>query len=73
MRMSKVALNVICCETAIRLETGAKRKCRGRAQNVADDPKRTNINLSANTLAGFNSHQIAHTSAVVVSMKYQLL
>ena len=32
---------VICCETAIRLELGAKRKCQKRAQNVADDPTET--------------------------------
>ena len=32
---------VICCETAIRLELGAKRKCQKRAHNVADDPTET--------------------------------
>jgi len=35
------ALNVVCCETAIRLELGAKRNCQARAQNVADDPSAT--------------------------------
>src|ERR1700720_3241782 len=33
----KVALNVVCGETAKRLESGAKRKCPARAQNVAYD------------------------------------
>jgi hypothetical protein len=31
------ALNVVCCETAIGLESGAKRKWSAHAQNVADD------------------------------------
>jgi hypothetical protein len=39
--MSVLALNVVCCETARRLESGAKRKWLVRAQNVADDPKET--------------------------------
>jgi hypothetical protein len=33
-----VALNVVCCETAICLKSGAKRKCQARAQSVANDP-----------------------------------
>ena len=32
---------VACCETAMRLELGAKRKWLSHAQNVADDPKPT--------------------------------
>ena len=35
-----MALNVVCCETAIRLKLGPKRKWVTRPQNVADDPKR---------------------------------
>jgi hypothetical protein len=35
-----LALNVVCCETAIRLESGPKRKWPAGAQNVADDPER---------------------------------
>jgi hypothetical protein len=31
-------LNVICCKTAIRLESGGKRKWLTRTQNGADDP-----------------------------------
>jgi len=34
------ALNVVCCETAIRLESGAKRKWLARPQNVADETRR---------------------------------
>ena len=34
-----VGLNVICCETPIRLESGAKRKWLVRSQNVAVGPK----------------------------------
>jgi hypothetical protein len=37
----ELALNVVCCETATRLELGAKRNCQARAQNVADDPTET--------------------------------
>jgi hypothetical protein len=32
-----MALNVVCCETAMRLESGAKRKYLALAQNVTDD------------------------------------
>ena len=32
-------VTVVYCETAIRLESGAKRNCQVRAQNVADDPR----------------------------------
>ena len=35
------ALNVICCKTAIRLESGQKRKWLARTQNGADDPQQT--------------------------------
>ena len=35
-----MALNVACCETAIRLKSGAERTCLARAQSVAD-PQRT--------------------------------
>jgi hypothetical protein len=35
-----MALNVVCCETAIRLESGAKRTSLAHAQSVADDPNR---------------------------------
>ena len=38
LHISVCGLNVGCCETAIGPELGAKRKCRARAQNVADDP-----------------------------------
>jgi len=41
LHISVCGLNVVCCETAIGPELGAKRKCRARAQNVADDPKPT--------------------------------
>jgi hypothetical protein len=41
-----VALNVVCCETAIRLESGAKQKCQARAQNVADDPNRKSCSFA---------------------------
>jgi hypothetical protein len=34
-----LSLNVVSCETAVRLESRAKRKCLARAQNVADDLK----------------------------------
>ena len=34
-------LNVICCKTAIRLESGQKRKGLARTQNGADDPQQT--------------------------------
>ena len=55
-----LALNVVCCETATRLELGAKRNCQARAQNVADDPSETSIgraspcrnNISGPTGAG---------------------
>ena len=36
--MPACGLNVVCCETAIRLKLGAKRKCAERTQNVAGDP-----------------------------------
>ena len=36
-----MALNLICCETAIPLESEAKPTCPPGAQNVADDPSRT--------------------------------
>jgi hypothetical protein len=35
-----MALNVVCCETALRLELRAKRKCGACARNDADEPKR---------------------------------
>ena len=41
LHISVCGLNVVCCETAIGPELGAKRKCRARAQNVADDPSAT--------------------------------
>src|SRR6202035_5468709 len=37
----ELALNVVCCEIAIGLESVAKRKWLARAQNVADDPEQT--------------------------------
>ena len=36
-----MGLNVICCKTAIRLESGQKRKWLARTQNGADDPQQT--------------------------------
>jgi hypothetical protein len=36
-----MALNVVCCETAIRLKLGSKRKCPGRSRNDVDDPERS--------------------------------
>jgi hypothetical protein len=33
-----MALNVVCCETAIGLESAGMQKYQARAQNVADDP-----------------------------------
>ena len=36
-----MAPNVVYLETAIRLESGAKRNCQVPAQNVADDPTET--------------------------------
>lgn len=36
-QMTRLALNVVCCETAISLESGAKQKCQARALKVADD------------------------------------
>lgn len=40
-----MALNAIRCETAKRLEVGAKRKCLARAQNDANDPSATSSGL----------------------------
>ena len=40
-RVPFLALNVVCCETAIRLKSGAKRKWLARAQNVTNDPEPT--------------------------------
>jgi hypothetical protein len=34
----QLALNVVCCETALRLELGSKRKCPACARNDVDDP-----------------------------------
>jgi hypothetical protein len=43
-RRLRLALNVVCCETAIRLQSGAKRTSLARAQSVADDdPKATSL------------------------------
>jgi hypothetical protein len=33
-----MALTVVCCETTLRLKSGAKRKWLAHAQNVAGDP-----------------------------------
>jgi Patatin phospholipase len=40
-------LNVICCETAIRLESGAKHKWLALSQNVADDPKAKSLEATS--------------------------
>src|ERR1700719_2971837 len=39
-----MALNVVCCGTARRSESGATRTCPARAQHVADVPTRKNPN-----------------------------
>jgi hypothetical protein len=33
-----MARNVVCCETAIRLKSGANRKCLAHIQNVTSEP-----------------------------------
>jgi cytochrome oxidase Cu insertion factor (SCO1/SenC/PrrC family) len=45
-----MALNVVCCETAIRLESGAERKLLTLARNVENDPERTSPRPSADYL-----------------------
>lgn len=42
-----MARNVVCCETAIGLKSGEKRKWLARAQNVANDPKLASTAISA--------------------------
>jgi hypothetical protein len=39
-KISMMALNVVCDETAIRLKSGAKLKLLASVQNVIDDPQR---------------------------------
>ena len=41
-----MAVNVVCCETAIRLKLGAKRKWLARAQSVVGDPIQTSACLA---------------------------
>ena len=45
-----MALNVVCCKTAIRLKSGAQRKWPACAQNVADDPTATLADYFTNAL-----------------------
>jgi hypothetical protein len=49
-----MALNVVCCETAIRLESEPKRTSLARAQSVADDP--TSDMGRPLSYLGLNSH-----------------
>ncbi len=53
-----LALNVVCCETAIRLESGAQRTSPARTQIVADDPERT-----GETLGQWGDHRSAELTS----------
>jgi hypothetical protein len=54
-----MAQNVVCCETAIRLKSGAKRKWLAHAQNVAGD-------LIDRLLRDFGATQHGQRAAILI-------
>ena len=79
LRLPIMALNVVCCETAIRLKSGAKRKWLAHAQNVADDPSETSTgraspcrnNISGPTGAGALERDVQMAPAEVSPKRFR--
>jgi hypothetical protein len=73
LHISVCGLNVVCCETAIGPELGAKRKCRARAQNVADDPKPKSLTNGASLEpqdVHYNQEHTAHYTTALMAFNF---